>query len=58
MHRLSITVYSIVSPTLAGVGAVVALVAGITSLAGILVAAVFGACVALPINLLIAKALS
>ena len=58
MHRLSVTVFSIVSPTLAGVGAVVALVAGATSLAGILTSAALGACFAVPVSLLIAKALS
>ena len=57
MHRLSVTVFSLVSPTLAGVGAVVALVSGITSLAGLLVAAALGACIALPVSVLIAKAL-
>lgn len=58
MHRLSVTVFSLVSPTLAGVGAVVALVAGITSLAGILIAAVVGACIAVPVSVLIARALN
>ena len=58
MHRLTATVFSIVSPTLAGVGAVVALVAGATSLAGILISAALGACIAVPVSLLIAKALS
>ena len=57
MHRLSVTVFSLVSPTLAGVGAVVALGSGITSLAGLLVAAALGACIALPVSVLIAKAL-
>lgn len=57
MHRLSVTVFSLVSPTLAGVGAVVALVSGITSLAGLLIAAALGVCIALPVSVLIAKAL-
>ena len=57
MHRLSVTVFSLVSPTLAGVGAVVALVSGITSLAGILIAAGLGTIIAVPVSLLIAKAL-
>ena len=57
MHRLSVTVFSLVSPTLAGVGAVVALVSGITSLAGILIAAGLGTIIAVPVSLLIANAL-
>ncbi len=57
MHRLSVTVFSLVSPTLAGVGAVVALVSGITSLAGILIAAGLGTIIAVPVSVLIAKAL-
>jgi len=58
MHRLSVTVFFLVSPTLAGVSSVAALVAGVTSLVGLVSAAALGVCVAIPVSLLIAKALS
>ena len=55
--RLALTVWSIIAPTLAGVGVVVALVAGYTALAPLALAGVAGAVIALPVSLGGAKAL-
>jgi len=57
MHRLSIVVFSIICPTLMGVGAVVALVAGAGAVWPILGAAFAGAACAVPLSFVVARAL-
>ncbi|WP_138469757.1 hypothetical protein [Poseidonocella sp. HB161398] len=57
MLRLAALLYSLIGPTLAGTGTVIALVAGISSLAGLLLAAGAGALLALPVSWGVAKRL-
>lgn len=57
MHRLSVVLFSLIAPTLAGTGAVVALVAGGTTMPPILGAAAIGVFVACPISLWLGKRL-
>jgi len=58
MHRLAIVIFSLVFPTLMGVGVVIALVSGVTTLWPLLGAAALGAIAAIPVSLGVAKALS
>ena len=55
MNRLALTLISMILPTLAGVGAVAALVAGFTSTGPILGAAGAGGVLSIPLSLFIAK---
>ena len=57
MLSLARLVYSILAPTLAGVGVVVFLVMGFGTLAPLLGGAVLGALLALPLSWIIARAL-
>ncbi|MDD9718479.1 CTP synthetase [Dinoroseobacter sp. PD6] len=58
MHRLPLTVFSLIAPTLAGVGVVIGLVGGLTSGMGLVLSAGAGAVVALPVSWAVARALS
>jgi len=55
MHRLALTLFSMIFPTLAGVGAVGALVAGFTTKWPILAAAGVGFMISIPVSMFIAK---
>jgi putative flippase GtrA len=55
MTRLMMILYSIVGTTLMGIGIVVVLAAGIGTAQSIIIAAVVGGIVALPVSYLIAK---
>jgi len=57
MLRLALTLHAMIGTTLAGVGAVVALVAGFTTIPPLVGAAVAGYLVGFPIAWLIARAL-
>ena len=58
MLRIALFFYSLIASTLAGVGAVAALVAGYTSMFAILAAAAFGALIAVPIAWLVGRHLA
>jgi len=58
MSHLTLTTLSLIAPTLAGVGLVIALVSGVTSLAELLAAAGAGIVLAIPASWAIARALS
>jgi hypothetical protein len=58
MHRLCVVVFSLVAPTLCGVGAVVALVAGGTGVWTLLGSALLGGLVAVPVSYGVSRALS
>lgn len=55
MTRLMMILYSMVSTTLMGVGVIVALTMGMVSVKAIVVAAVLGAILALPVSWLVAR---
>ncbi len=55
MTRLMMILYSIASPSLMGVGVIVALTMGIVSVKAIVTAAVLGAILALPVSWFIAR---
>lgn len=55
MTRLMMILYSMVSTTLMGVGVIVALTMGMVSVKAIVVAAVLGALLALPVSWLVAR---
>lgn len=57
MLRLAITLYTMAAPTLAGVGVVIALVAGYGTLLSLIVAALVGFIIGIPAAYLLAKAL-
>ncbi|MDJ0993678.1 MAG: CTP synthetase [Dinoroseobacter sp.] len=57
MHKLPVVVFSILAPTFMGVGVVVALVAGVAELAGLLAAAGVGAVLSVPVSAGVARAL-
>lgn len=57
MHRLPVTIFSLTAPTLAGVGVVVALVSGVSSGAGLGLAAGLGALIAVPFSWFVARKL-
>ena len=57
MFRLAMTLYSIVAPSLAGVGVIIVLVAGYGTLMPILVSAAIGALLGIPVADLVAKAI-
>lgn len=57
MIRLAITLYSIISTTLAGTGIVAVLAAGYGTLIPILAAAAVGFVVAIPVSYFVAKAI-
>ena len=57
MHRLSVTIFSLLAPTLASVGVVIALVAGVAALWPLLAAAGVGAAAAIPASLVLARIL-
>ncbi|MEL6508635.1 MAG: hypothetical protein AAFQ47_07555 [Pseudomonadota bacterium] len=57
MFRLAMTLYSIVAPSLAGVGVIIVLVAGYGTLMPILVSAAIGALLGIPVAYLVAKAI-
>ncbi len=58
MTRLMMLLFSIVSTTLMGIGIVIALTLGLDTLQPILVAAVIGFALAVPVSWLLAKQLS
>ena len=58
MPRLMMTLFSMVSTTLMGVGVIVALTTGFVTLKPILVAAAIGFVLALPVSWLIARKLA
>lgn len=58
MHRLPVTIFSLTAPTLAGVAVVVALVSGVSSGAGLGLAAAGGALVAAPFSWFVARKLA
>lgn len=55
MTRLMMILYSMVSTTLMGMGVIVALTMGMVSVKAIVVAAVLGALLALPVSWLVAR---
>lgn len=57
MHRLSVTIYLLLAPTLAGVFVVVALVIGYDSLSALLIAAGAGALIAVVASWALARLL-
>ena len=58
MPRLMMTLFSMVSTTLMGVGVIIALTTGFVTLTPILVAAAIGFVLALPVSWLIARKLA
>ncbi len=58
MPRLMMTLFSMVSTTLMGVGVIIALTTGFVTLKPILVAAAIGFVLALPVSWLIARKLA
>lgn len=57
MHRLPVTIFSLTAPTLAGLGVVVALVSGVSTGAGLGLAAGVGAIIAAPLSWGVARKL-
>ncbi len=57
MLRLSSLLYTFIAATLAGIGVIIVLVAGLDTMMPIVVAAAVGALVAMPISWLIARRL-
>lgn len=57
MLRLSLILHLFIGSTLAGVAVIVALVSGFDTMRGILIAAVFGFLVAVPVSAYVAKEL-
>jgi len=57
MLRLAFTLYSLIATTLAGTGVVAALASGQDTLWPILIAAAAGAIIAVPVAILVARAL-
>ena len=57
MHSLPIILISLLAPTLAGVGVVIALVAGLTGLWPLLAAAGGGVLASIPLGLFLARVL-
>jgi len=58
MKRLALTLFWMIAPTLAGVGAVVALVSGFTTLVPLLISAAVGFVLSIPASLFLARKLS
>jgi drug/metabolite transporter (DMT)-like permease len=58
MLRLTSVLFSIVAPTLGGIGVIVALTTGNDTLQPILIGAALGAALAVPVSWVIAKKLS
>lgn len=57
MHRLPVTVFSLIAPTTAGAGVVIGLVVGLTSGLALGAAAVAGAVCAIPLSWIAVRAL-
>lgn len=58
MLRLAMILFSLIATTLAGSAVVIALVAGYADARGIIIAAVLGALVAVPVSLAVARNLT
>lgn len=58
MFRLTSVMFSIIAPTLAGIGVIVALTTGNDTLQPILITAAIGTVLAMPVSWIIAKKLS
>lgn len=58
MHRLPLTIFSLIAPTLAGVGVVIALVSGMTTLSSLAASAGAGVLLAGPVSWYVARALN
>lgn len=57
MHRVPLTVFSLIAPTLAGVGVVIALLCGMTALLSLIASAGLGVLLAGPLSCYVARAL-